>query len=127
MMTCKHHLWLALVAGLSFTSVDASAATAPTCSGALVARLENCYIRESSGVCASRRNPGIFWTHNDSGDTARAFLIDRNGATRMVINLRGAQNNWSKLQRTIPTRWCCRLMCKSHTPGWQRKHTLSTV
>lgn len=30
-------------------------------------------IDESSGVATSRRNPGVLWTHNDSGDRARVF------------------------------------------------------
>lgn len=33
-------------------------------------------INEASGLVASRENPGFLWTHNDSGDEARVFLID---------------------------------------------------
>ncbi len=36
-------------------------------------------IDEASGLAASRKYPGIFWTHNDSGDKDRIFAIDRNG------------------------------------------------
>jgi hypothetical protein len=35
---------------------------------------------EVSGVVASRRDPGVFWVHNDSGDQARVFAIDETGA-----------------------------------------------
>ncbi|MDB4973165.1 MAG: hypothetical protein JWN48_1506, partial [Myxococcaceae bacterium] len=35
---------------------------------------------------ASRKNPGVFWVHNDSGDDARAFAIDLHG--RAVAELR---------------------------------------
>ena len=31
---------------------------------------------ELSGVAASRAHPGIYWVHNDSGDTARFFAVD---------------------------------------------------
>jgi hypothetical protein len=31
--------------------------------------------RELSGISASRRNAGVLWTHNDSGDTERVFAI----------------------------------------------------
>ena len=55
-----------------------------------VADLADARINESSGLARSRRFPDFYWTHNDSGDTARAFLIDRSGATRCVINLKGA-------------------------------------
>lgn len=36
-------------------------------------------IDESSGIACSRRTPGVFWTHNDSGDDARIYAIDIRG------------------------------------------------
>ncbi|GJQ30149.1 MAG: hypothetical protein HBSAPP03_20330 [Phycisphaerae bacterium] len=36
-------------------------------------------LTESSGIAASRRTPGVLWTHNDSGDSARVFAIDSIG------------------------------------------------
>ncbi len=33
-------------------------------------------ISETSGIAASRRNPGVLWIHNDSGDKARIFAIN---------------------------------------------------
>ena len=36
-------------------------------------------IDESSGIIASRRFPGVYWTHNDSGNPAILFAIDRAG------------------------------------------------
>jgi hypothetical protein len=36
-------------------------------------------IDESSGLAASRRWPGIYWTHNDSGDCARIFAVTAQG------------------------------------------------
>jgi len=47
--------------------------------GQVVGKLENPALRESSGIVASRRNPGLYWTHNDSGNPAEIFLIDRTG------------------------------------------------
>lgn len=44
-----------------------------------IARLANEDILESSGLVTSRRQPGMFWTHNDSGDKARIFAFDRKG------------------------------------------------
>ncbi len=49
-------------------------------------------IDESSGLCRSVRYPNWLWTHNDSGDSARMFLLDQSGATRAVANLQGATN-----------------------------------
>lgn len=36
-------------------------------------------IGESSGLAASRRNPGLLWTHNDSGDEPLVFCVDLQG------------------------------------------------
>jgi hypothetical protein len=45
-------------------------------------------INESSGIAASIRYRGAFWTHNDSGDSARIFLINKSGETMAVVNLK---------------------------------------
>jgi len=34
-------------------------------------------VDESSGLAASRRNPGLVWTHNDSGDDPLVYCADR--------------------------------------------------
>lgn len=39
-------------------------------------------LTESSGVVASRRFPGVFWTHNDSGDGPWLYALDRSGRSR---------------------------------------------
>jgi hypothetical protein len=36
-------------------------------------------VKESSGVVASRAYPGVFWTHNDSGDGPFLYAFDRSG------------------------------------------------
>ncbi len=36
--------------------------------------------KETSGLAASRKNPGVLYAHNDSGDTARIFALDEKGA-----------------------------------------------
>jgi hypothetical protein len=46
-------------------------------------------IRESSGLVASRRQAGVLWTHNDSGDSARVFAVDRRGRTLATHTLAG--------------------------------------
>lgn len=55
----------------------------------LLARLSDERIREASGIAASRLHPGFYYVHNDSGDTARVFLVDGEGRTRLTIRLRG--------------------------------------
>ncbi len=36
-------------------------------------------LSETSGIAASRKNPGIIWAHNDSGDAARVYAVDAQG------------------------------------------------
>ena len=41
--------------------------------------VENAAILEASGIVASPSQPGILWTHNDSGDVPRIFAIGPRG------------------------------------------------
>lgn len=55
-------------------------------------------LEEASGLVASRANPGYLWTHNDSGDVARIFLIDQEGNIRFTCTLMGATHrDWEDI------------------------------
>jgi hypothetical protein len=58
---------------------------------AQLATLEDRRINESSGLVASRRSPGLFWTHNDSGDGPLVYAFDRAGRSRGTWRVEGAQ------------------------------------
>lgn len=45
---------------------------------------------EASGLAASRKNQGVLWTHDDSGDSARVFAMTYNGDHLGIYNLAGA-------------------------------------
>ncbi len=63
-----------------------------------LATLENQSINESSGIAASRRNKDIFWTHNDSGDEAFLYAVDRQGKHCGVWRVKGAQaQDWEDM------------------------------
>jgi len=47
-------------------------------------------INEASGIVASRRNPGVLWVHNDSGDPARLFAINTKGDFLGTCTIAGA-------------------------------------
>jgi hypothetical protein len=47
-------------------------------------------IAEASGVVASRRVDGVYWVHDDSGDSARVFAISGTGQTLGEYALSGA-------------------------------------
>lgn len=44
-----------------------------------LAHLADRAITESSGLAASRRHAGVFWTHNDSGDGPFVYALSRQG------------------------------------------------
>jgi len=63
-----------------------------------LAKLKGKEINESSGLACSRINKGVFWTHNDSGDTPRIFAIDRKGRTLATVTIRNAKSvDWEDM------------------------------
>ena len=48
-------------------------------------------VDESSGVAPSQIASGVFYTHNDSGDTARFFRFKRDGSVDGIFTLPGAK------------------------------------
>ncbi|MEI7692644.1 MAG: hypothetical protein WCJ50_09010 [Actinomycetes bacterium] len=56
-------------------------------------------LTEASGLAESAVNPGVYWTHNDSGDRARLFAIDAaTGALRATFGLPGVTaTDWEDL------------------------------
>lgn len=57
----------------------------------LLTTLRDSRITESSGLAASSRNTGVFWTHNDSGDGPFIYAFDRSGTARGIWRVQGAQ------------------------------------
>jgi hypothetical protein len=63
-----------------------------------LANLEDRAIDESSGIVASRRNPDLFWTHNDSGSGPFLYAFDREGRERGTWRVTGAKaNDWEDI------------------------------
>ena len=52
-------------------------------------RMTDPRIDESSGIAAGIRHPGVVYTVNDSGDSARVFAVGPDGKTRAVLTLAG--------------------------------------
>ena len=64
----------------------------------LIAQLSDTRIDESSGLAIGRRNPGIFWTINDSGGGPFVFAVDEKGSTRARFEIAGAVNfDWEDI------------------------------
>ena len=67
--------------------------------GTLLFRFQDSRITESSGLAAGTRSDLLF-THNDSGDSARFFAVDRTGRTRATYPLRGVDaRDWEDIAR----------------------------
>jgi len=63
-----------------------------------VGLIENKSIDEASGLIASQKNKGYLWTHNDSRDSNRIFLIDKSGKGLYEFFLQGATNrDWEAI------------------------------
>jgi hypothetical protein len=57
-------------------------------------------LTESSGVVASRRYPGVFWTFNDSGNPPELFATDSTGRDLGTFMVTGARNeDWEAIAR----------------------------
>jgi hypothetical protein len=89
---------LTVAIGLAVTPSGQEPATrnASSCRvvGKLVALRE---LPEASGVAASRRSPGWFWAHNDSGDPV-IFALDSQGVVKNRVRVKGAAvDDWEDI------------------------------
>ncbi len=60
-------------------------------------------LKEISGLVVSRKNPGVFWVHNDSGDQAVVYALDQDMSIQAMITVNGAKHtDWEDItQATI--------------------------
>lgn len=66
--------------------------------GEKVCVVEDPEISEASGLALCRTHEHCVWMHNDSGDTARLFLVDMNGTTKAIVSLRETQpRDWEDM------------------------------
>lgn len=61
--------------------------------------LSDTEIKEASGIAPSYKYPGLYWLHNDSGDTSRLFLVDSSGSVKATVYLKNIINrDWEDLK-----------------------------
>jgi hypothetical protein len=60
-------------------------------------RLEHPLIREASGIVASRRYPGTFWVHNDSGNRPALFAVRRDGSLVREFEVAAPNLDWEDI------------------------------
>jgi hypothetical protein len=90
---------LILVAASASATAPSARAASPLYGDAqLRARLRNAEVRESSGLAASRANPGLYWTHNDSGNAAVLYAFDHEGSDVARYAVEDARNvDWEDM------------------------------
>jgi hypothetical protein len=83
---------------------------------------------EASGVAASRRTPGVFWVHNDSGDPV-IFALDSQGAIRSRVRVTGARvDDWEDIAvGPCPQRSCVYIADIGDNSGSRKYVTLYRV
>ena len=64
----------------------------------VIGQITDNQLDEVSGLVASVKNPGLFWTHNDSGGKPWIYLIDTQGVVQLTAKLQGVKNrDWEDL------------------------------
>src|SRR5215207_364043 len=82
---------------IAFTSPLTAAAEQPRRCQPSAALVRVPELPEGSGLAASRRTPGRFWSHNDSGD-AVLFALDGTGHVNGRVSLAGANvEDWEAI------------------------------
>ncbi len=66
--------------------------------GTRLAELKEKKLKEVSGLAASIGNPGLLWTHNDSGNDAEVYLIDLETNIKQTFLLENVDNrDWEDI------------------------------
>src|SRR3954452_480338 len=60
-------------------------------------RFDHRGIAEPSGIVASRKNPGIFWVHNDSGNPPVLFAVKRDGKLVREYRVEAVNLDWEDI------------------------------
>ena len=60
-------------------------------------RFDTRILPEASGIVKSRRHPGIFWVHNDSGNPPALFAIRRDGSVVREFRLEVPNVDWEDI------------------------------
>ena len=89
----------ALLSLVSLSSSCASLAKSDAfLSGRPMGKIESDALRELSGIAASRRNPGVLYVHNDSGDAPRIYAINEKAQLLGACHIQSAtERDWEDI------------------------------
>jgi hypothetical protein len=66
--------------------------------GVVLGELDTKELKEASGLAESVGNSGLMWVHNDGGDKARIFLIDKEAHYKATVLLTGIKHrDWEDI------------------------------
>lgn len=63
--------------------------------------LDSVSVNESSGIAASNFAPGVFYTHNDSGDGPRFFRFRKDGRVDATFTLNAGAVDWEDMESAV--------------------------
>jgi hypothetical protein len=56
-------------------------------------------LKESSGLAQGRRNPGLFWSHNDAGNSPVLYGVSSEGSLGATVRIQGATlQDWEDIE-----------------------------
>lgn len=90
-VSCLLYLILSLSTGTVAARTDTPIPRLEYGKGRELAKLADPAINESSGLAAGRTNPGVFWTHNDSGSRPQVFAFTMQGKALATVTVTGAR------------------------------------
>src|SRR5690606_23516053 len=77
---------------------EGGASTQPTTQPLLeIGRLDHESLGESSGLAASQRHAGVFWTHNDGGNPPLLYAIRRRGELLAEVPVAVRNIDWEDI------------------------------
>lgn len=89
---------LVLVCACSQKKTKSENVTTEFLPGQKLAELKDFKLWELSGLVTSISNPGMLWTHNDSGNGNQVFLVDDKLNVRLTCVLQGVENrDWEDI------------------------------
>ncbi len=72
-------------------------ATVPADPPELLGKMKHEAIKETSGIVKSRRHPGIFWVHNDSGNPPALFAVTKKGKLVREYKVAAPNVDWEDI------------------------------
>ncbi len=89
---------LAITCACRGENADTEKPEHPRRTRAAICRLDSRLVKEPSGIAASRKHPGVFWVHGDSGGGSTIYAFNADGETLAEVAIADAPNiDWEDI------------------------------